>query len=177
MNLIIILFIIIIILILNEIVEIFFLRPYRRKKYYKLAKNISNNKNKPLMVIGDPYTGNFITRLLPKYECGDICIDISGCNKCPKSIKEKIENVLPYMKSNSYVIYISCVLEFVDNIKEVIRELVRVSGGDLYINYVKRPYFLVKIIPGYYDGYKYFKFKNILLEAPPEHSNIKYKLL
>jgi hypothetical protein len=134
-------------------------------------------KNKPLMVTGDPNTGNYITRLLPTYRCGDICVDITGCPSCNETIKGKISSILQTLKSNSYVIFLLCVLEFVDNIDSAVKELQRVSGGDIFIVYVKRPLLISKFISGYYDKNKYFSFKNIILEAPPEYKKVKYKIL
>jgi hypothetical protein len=56
-----------------------------------------------------------------------------GCN-CPIQIKGDILNELKKMNTNRYIIYESCVLEYIDEkyIPEIKREIERVSGGHYY---------------------------------------------
>jgi hypothetical protein len=107
----------------------------------------SKEIGKPLMVIGDPDNGTSNKYLGRDYECGDICVDLIGCKKCNNGLKQKIENYLPTLKTNSYVIFISCVMEYMDNavIDKTIAELKRVSGGNLFIVTVD-PYSLTSFI-------------------------------
>ena len=62
-------------------------RYFLTRKLYKDARNIADRKNKKLMVIGDPCTGNYfesIAKIFPYSEHGDITIDLYGCPKCTK---------------------------------------------------------------------------------------------
>jgi len=63
------------------------------------------------MVIGNP-TGGFMNSLFPAYGCGDLCIDLVGCEKCKKTIKGDIVDILKKKSDNSYVVYESGVLLF-----------------------------------------------------------------
>ena len=142
-------------------------RQSTRKDYYSRASNHSKQSGKPLLVIGDPYNGRGSKIWGVVYGCGNVCLDITGCPKCPKGIKGKLEDVLPTLENNSYVIFVSYVLEYVDNIELIIRELKRVSGGDLYIAHVQ-PYDFLTL-------YFYKGTKRKILSAPPTHTNITYK--
>jgi hypothetical protein len=110
-------------------------RYIRRKRIYALAKTKSQLVKKPLLVIGDPNNGSTNYLIGSSYGCGDVCLDLTGCPECPNGVKQKIEAYLPELENNSYVIFISCVLEYVDtqNLDFIHRELMRVSGGDLFI--------------------------------------------
>ena len=120
---------------------------------YKKAKKLSGSTRKPLLVIGSPYTGGGTSISgIRYYDCGDICIDLIGCGKCKRSVKTDAYDFLKTQTSNSFVIFESCVLEAIDNIKHnnnIIEEIKRVSGGDYInvrtnlsiINYIYLPYF------------------------------------
>lgn len=110
-------------------------RSSRRKIYYEMALQKSRETNKELLVIGDPDNG-FVNKYFGRdYGCGTICIDITGCPKCKNKWKGKVENILPKLETNRYVVYVSCVLEYMDktHIDDTIKHLKRVSGGDLYL--------------------------------------------
>lgn len=114
-------------------------RNWRRFTRYKTAKESAKRKNKKLLVIGATDTGGIsgqISSQLSLYGCGDVCIDMEGCSACEKSMEGKIEDILPTLKTDSFVIYISVVLEYVDDLEFVIKELERVSGGDLYVVFI-----------------------------------------
>ena len=117
-----------------------FYRIYRRYYKYKEALLLSNTKNKKLLVIGDPYSGFASKNIMKTYDCGDICLDLNGCDKCENSIKGDILDELNKMEDNKYVIYESCVLEYVDEkrLDEINKEILRVSGGD-YIDVRIKP--------------------------------------
>jgi hypothetical protein len=107
----------------------------KRKQIYNVAKQKAIETKKPLMIIGDPDNGatNFVVGR--SYDCGNLCVDITGCPKCSNGIKLKVEDYLPTLESNSYVLFVSCVLEYVDskNIDFTFSEIKRVSGGDYFI--------------------------------------------
>lgn len=153
-----------------------FFRHHRRIKVFNMAMKKSIETGKQLMVIGDPYTGSYITKMYNKifgtYSCGDVCVDLTGCPKCSKQtdkIVGNIENILSNYKYNNFVIFVSCVLEYVDDIDFVISELYRVSGGDLYVVFTKNP------VSSYHDDAGTFGIKNKIISAPPESGEIRYK--
>lgn len=154
--------------------------PLRKRKtdYYKLALQKSIETGKPLLVIGDPESGAPINRHImhsligTPYEYGDLCIDLTGCPKNPngKSIKGKLENIIPNFDDNSYVIFTSQLVEYIDNnlLDNVLQHLIRVSGGDLFMvnmNYRN---------DSYTDSLGVFVRKNYILKCPPEHNYIEY---
>jgi hypothetical protein len=111
------------------------LRSIRRRVVYNKAVITAQNKHKKLLVIGDPDNGGHNMIFGRDYDCGDVCLDLVGCKNCENSMKAKIEDALPTFEDNSYVIFLSCVLEYIDkkSISFVLKELKRVSGGDLFI--------------------------------------------
>jgi hypothetical protein len=114
-----------------------FERQRTRKKYYERSLALSKKTGKPLMIIGDPNNGCGSKTLGQTYGCGDICIDITGCPGCPNGVKGYLEDILPTIPDNSYVIFVSYVLEYVNNVDLVYSNLQRISGGDLYIAFVQ----------------------------------------
>ena len=126
------LFFIIFVIIIYEII-ICIIRKLKRKIYYKKAVKRAKETNKKLLVIGDPYNGiaSIVTGL--DYKCGDVCIDLTGCPKCENAIKGKLEDILPTLNLNEYVIYISCVLEYVDDLNGIMTHLNKLNKDDLFI--------------------------------------------
>tara|TARA_Y100000389_G_scaffold69040_1_gene65648 strand:- start:9735 stop:10178 length:444 start_codon:yes stop_codon:yes gene_type:complete len=109
-------------------------RIYRRINLYNQAYEKSKSSNKELLVIGNPYSGFINKNIYQCYDCGDICLDLNGCGDCPKQIKGDLLEELKKMESKKYVIFESCVLEYINDnsLSEIKIELDRVSGGDLY---------------------------------------------
>jgi hypothetical protein len=107
-------------------------RHYLTRKYYNIAIEIAKNKNKKLMVIGDPCVGNinmFIQKIYPNCKHGYVTIDLFGCNKCDKMNINNIQEWKKY-KSNNYVIVETGTLSFSNDIILVLKEINRISGGD-----------------------------------------------
>lgn len=127
-----ILYILIGIIILDCIFSLY--RVYRRINLYNKAQEKSISLNKELLVIGNPSSGFINKNIYKCYDCGDICLDLNGCGDCPKQIKGDLLEELKKMDSNKYVIFESCVLEYIDNnsLSKINKELNRVSGGNLY---------------------------------------------
>lgn len=119
----------------------------KRNQIYNVAKQRSSETQKPLMIVGDPDNGATNYIFGRSYDCGDLCVDLTGCPKCSNGIKAKVEDYLPTLKSNSYVLFVSCVLEYVDskNIDHIFSEIKRVSGGDYYIVSVE-PYSITALL-------------------------------
>ena len=127
---------ILIFLILFFVIEAIFTieRNIRRKRGYEKAVKLSKKLGKKLMVIGSPKNGGFNSVVGASYGCGDVCIDLVGCNGCEKSIKGDLLEILKKTPSDKYVIFESCVLEEIDyDINEVIGHIKRISGNN-YVN-------------------------------------------
>lgn len=139
-------------------------RRWQRQTLYEVALQTSIKTNKSLLVIGDPDTG-FINYWLGRdYQCGDLCIDLTGCPKCNNSIQENLETVLTNFESGKYVIFISCTLEYIQNMTNI-PHLWRISYGDIYIVAVEYWSPLHWYLPGSY---------RIILEYPPYQKNITW---
>lgn len=157
---------------LYELFIILIHRKNRRKKIFSLAEQRAKETGKRLFVIGDPNNDNKSIDGKADYGCGDICLDKeTGCDLCPNGVKESLETFLPKLQDNSYVIFTSCVLEYVDNFEMVKKELLRVSGGDLFVVNIE-PYSLkTNLCPNL--GYKKFPRKRIIYSAPPFSNDIQ----
>jgi len=110
-----------------------------RVSQFKAAQSRAKELNRKLVVIGDPDAG-LHTRIVRAYDCGDICIDLTGCPACPTAMKLDItKDELPFA-ANSVVIYEACVLEYVDDLGAAWNNLMRVAGG-------RDNYFGVRVSP------------------------------
>lgn len=107
-------------------------RPYRKVMGYAMASDVARKKGKPLIVVGDPNAGNYNWFGKPDYPCGDLSIDIEAVS-CPNGIKDDVRNVVAKMNDNSAVIFACATLEYIDNLPQFYHELMRVTGGDLYV--------------------------------------------
>lgn len=78
--------------------------------------------------------------------CGDYVIDIRP-SACPNSVQLDITKSLPFA-NDSVVVFVSCVLEYVDNVANALVELRRIAGNHLYIARVQ-PWTLTSVLyPG-----------------------------
>ena len=156
-------------------------RKYKRRKLYKMAVERSKETGLPLLVIGDPHNGVASIVTGSDYDCGDVCLDLTGCPKCPCKIKGRLEDYLscPEDKQgrgidlNQYVVYISCVLEYVDDLDLIASRLRQMDQKNLFIVNVEwyspvaylYPYFLTREQPP----------KWVIYECPPYGNRIEYK--
>jgi len=101
-------------------------RRAQRKSVYANAQNAARALGRPLVVVGAPDGG-----VTAGYGCGDVTVDLSS-SSCPVSLQADITQRLPFA-DNSVVVFVSCVLEYVDNFDAAMAELGRVSGGYLYV--------------------------------------------
>lgn len=121
-------------------------RKQHRRDAFNQALDAAHNKGKKLIVVGDP-DGYMLSRVLGRdYDCGDFCIDPKSCPKCPAQGVGTMDQVLKSMAANSAVIFVNGAIETVDDIDDSLKELTRVSGGDLFIAYTE-PYTLTSWIP------------------------------
>ena len=104
-----------------------------QRRVYEMARLRARQTGKPLVVVGNP-TGGWLNRFVQGYGCGDACVDVNGC-ECPRggaSVKADLLVSLRRLQSNSVVVFESEVLPYVDDIHEVVAELGRVTGGDVF---------------------------------------------
>ena len=142
-------FLIFIIIIIIYEITICMIRKIKRKVYYKKAVKRAKETNKKLLVIGDPYNGIASITTGLDYNCGNLCIDLTGCPKCDNAIKGRLEDIIPTLNLNEYVIYISCVLEYLDNLPLVMSYLNKVNKNDLFIVNVEWYSLMVYFYPYY----------------------------
>ena len=109
------------------------IRKLKRRNQFKRASKRAHDTNKQLLVIGDPYNGIASITTGSDYTCGDVCVDITGCPKCDNGVKARLEDYLPTINLDEYVIYISCVLEYVDDLPLILSYLNKVPSNDLYV--------------------------------------------
>jgi hypothetical protein len=165
--------IIILVLLVNEVYE-GFLRQTDRQNIFKLAQARALEQKKPLLVYGDPYYGigsRFFNTFMDGYGCGDETVDLTGCPGCSNGKKSDILAHLKTKESNSQVIFVSCVLEYVDEIDQVIKEIIRVAGSldNVFVVTVGK-----KSLSAYFYSEDDYKAKN-LITAPPKFNELTYK--
>ena len=171
-----ILILIIILILITLFYDSIFQRNFRRYNYYKQALKLSKKLNKKLLVVGCPWSGGFsgkISLLLKLYGCGDILIDIKKKSKCPNHVESDLKSFLTQQEDNSYVIFISVVLEYIDDIEETIIELKRVSGTNIYI--VPIDIIWEKWLKINMGNYNHLDRKNLALKWTPKYNETKYK--
>jgi hypothetical protein len=127
-------------------------RKYTRRRLYWKALNRSFETGKKLLVVGDPYNGIASIVTGTDYDCGDYCIDLTGCPKCKNGQIMKLEEAVEMMNLDNYIVFISCVLEYVDDIEKIVNVLNKLDNKNLFIVTVEYysimayfyPYFLTK---------------------------------
>jgi len=126
-------FLLIIIILIAYETAICILRKIKRRVMYKKAQERAKETGKKLLVIGDPYNGIASKTTGCDYGCGDLCLDLTGCPNCPKSIKGRLEDNIKELKLENYVVYISCVLEYVDDLPLIMSYLDKMNQKDLFV--------------------------------------------
>jgi len=100
-------------------------RRNRRTTVYQQALAYAQSVNLPLVVIGAPDGG-----VTCGYGCGDITVDLVE-STCPNSIVADVTKRIP-IKDNSCVVFVSCVLEYVNDVDAAVGEIERISGGRVF---------------------------------------------
>ena len=118
-----------------------FARRQKRFAMYADAQALAKKLGKPLVVVGAPDRG--MTR---GPGCGDMVIDIDF-SLCPNFVQADICKRIP-LADNSAVIFVSCVLEYVSDVNAAMRELMRVSGGNLFVARVEPWTLTAYLYPG-----------------------------
>ena len=99
-----------------------------RSSAFRLAVDRASALGRPLVVIGDP-DGGMHTRLMRAYGCGDVCVDMNGCPKCPVTRTADItQGPIPGIADDSAVVFVSCVLEYVTDLQAALAEIARIAG-------------------------------------------------
>lgn len=157
-------------------------RQINRKKLYSLAVKQSNDSGRKLIVVGDPHNGFgsmfFNTLLGQSYDVKDILIDINPCEYCLanyKVLNGDLCEQLKTLESDKYVIYISFVLEYILNLEETISEIYRVCGSNanIFVNYIDENSLISRYYPSFLFNHN--PSTNIITEAPPNSTHIKFK--
>jgi len=118
-----------------------------RKRLFALAQERAKALGKPLVVVGDPDAGAH-TRLARAYDCGDLCVDLNGCPNCANAVRLDLTKGRLPVADNSAVVFVSCVLEYVDDLKTAWLELRRAAGQELYVATVGGWSFTTWLFPG-----------------------------
>lgn len=109
-----------------------------RNDSYSKAFHHSRVMGVPLVVIGAADLGATNGPWI-----GDINIDIEKSNT-PNFIQCDITKLIP-LRDNSCVVFVSCVLEYVDNLENAMKELKRVAQDRVYICRVQ-PWTLTSLV-------------------------------
>ena len=142
---------IIIILIVYEVI-ICFSRKVKRRVMYKRAKERAKKTGKKLLVIGDPYNGIASKTTGCDYGCGDVCLDLTGCPNCPVSIKGRLEDTIATINLGEHIVFISCVLEYVDDLDYIMSYLDKMDQNDLFVVNVEWYSLMAYFYPYYLTG-------------------------
>jgi len=143
-----------VVLIIYEVI-VCILRKIKRRNMFKLAKQRAKQTGKKLLVIGDPYNGIASKTTGCDYGCGDICLDLTGCPNCPTTLKGKLEDHISTINLDEHVVFISCVLEYTDDLDYIMSYLDKMDQRDLFVVNVEwyslmayfYPYFLTNEMP------------------------------
>jgi hypothetical protein len=103
-------------------------RSRTRRETFLAAQERAAELSRPLVVVGDPDGGAWTGTVGRAYDCGELCVDLNGCPACPLAIRADISKPLP-IGSDSAVVFVSCVLEYVPDFPAAWSELSRVAGS------------------------------------------------
>ena len=98
-----------------------------RRRVYGAALARARDTGRQLVVVGSPDAGTqgAIARV---YGCGDLCLDLGGCNRCPTQLVADITQRIDGLADDSSVVFVSCVLEYVNDPQAAWREVLRIAG-------------------------------------------------
>lgn len=100
-------------------------RRNKRTTIYAQAVAFAQSIDRPLVVIGAPDSGPTCG-----YGCGDIVVDLAE-SSCPNSIVADVTKRIP-IADDSCVVFVSCVLEYVNDADAAVQEIERISGGYVF---------------------------------------------
>ena len=112
--------------------------PIRRyfitKKMFRIAKELAEKKQKKLMMIGDPCSGNyfqFMSKMFPNSGHGDVTLDLFGCDCCHRMDINDIDAWRDF-EDESFVVIETGTLGFSKDLGSVLQQIRRISGGDFF---------------------------------------------
>mgnify|MGYP001233728242 CR=1 FL=1 len=103
-------------------------RHNERTVAYAAANQRASTLGRKLIVIGDPDAG-FHTRMMRAYGCGDVCVDLNGCPRCPVTVVADITQRVESVADDSAVVFVSCVLEYIRDMPAALSEILRMAGS------------------------------------------------
>lgn len=120
-----------------------------RTEAYGRAEAQARALGRPLVVVGDPFSGAH-TRLLPAYGCGNVCLDLTGCPACPVGHRTDLAHDHAPVGDDTAVVFSSCVLEYVPDAPAALTELLRMAGSWERVHFaVVQPWtFTAALYPG-----------------------------
>lgn len=135
---------------------------YQRFVLFQQAADRAFAQKRELIVIGDPKKGLACKVFGQAYGYGSYAVDIRPVDD--RCYAKDATEFLQKFQGSSCVIFISCVLEYVDNITELVYEINRVAGSNKNV-------FVVRV-PQYSPQAFFYKFqgdesKHIITAAPP----------
>jgi len=144
----------------------------RRESYYQLAVARADFLKRPLIVIGDPDGGT--TKTVNGF--GDLCVDLTGCPNAPPAPDGSVTGVKADItkpgsipaKDDSAVVYVCCVLEYVDDIDAAWKEILRVAGNPWNV-------VVVTVDPNTFTAYTYPHNRWVIDAAPPTSAELSYR--
>jgi len=105
-----------------------FLRQRARRDTFSVAQARARALGRPLVVVGDPHAGAW-TSMMPAYGCGDVCVDLNACPRCPTSHAVDLAAAPVPQAADSAVVFASCVLEYVADPQRAWAEFLRMAGS------------------------------------------------
>lgn len=121
-----------------------------RKDTFQRASKQALDLGRTLVVVGAPRAGAH-TRIVGAYGCGDICVDLGGCDTCARSVEHDITSgAVSGVPDDSSVVFVSCVLEYVSDPHAAWAELLRMAGDSSRVHIVRvQPWtFTASFYPG-----------------------------
>ncbi|MBL9102757.1 MAG: hypothetical protein JNL82_17555 [Myxococcales bacterium] len=121
-----------------------------RRRTFDAAARRASALARPLVVVGDPDAGMH-TSLKRAYGCGDMCIDKNGCPMCTVTkVADLTKGPIDGIADDSAVVFVSCVLEYVEDPEAALRELRRIAGSpdNLFLVFVEPWTITAALYPG-----------------------------
>jgi len=116
-------------------------RRWQRSRLFREAQADAKASGRKLVVVGAPDMG-----ATSGPGCGDVTIDI-GASSCPNFMKADVTQRLPF-DDDSVTVFVSCVLEYVNDYDAALKELRRIAGDHLYVARVEPWTLTAYLYPG-----------------------------